>query len=267
VAALTIFEEVLRAASGQPTPLLRRTFDPAMLNVVVNHPEVRPWVAPGHEPMDVSAMVANPANFALVTDGGGFVLECQEPGIYQVHSQFLPDHRRHTRQAMREGFDYMFTRTDCERITTQVPDNKPAAAALAAKAGFKPMFRREEAPLGPTAYMGLTVEEWAQGNADLEADGAWFHDRCAAVLKDVRPDQPEHPADPAHDRAVGAAVRMIRAGNTVKGVNFYNRWARLAGYSPIRPLSLVPTVLDLSEPGLAFIVEIKDGDMEILQCQ
>jgi hypothetical protein len=245
--------------------LIRRTFDPALLNSVINHPEVRPFMAPGDEPIDVTPMVTNPANVALVMEGGGFVLECQEPGIYQVHSQFLPDHRRHTRRAMQAGFDYMFTRTDCERIVTQVPDNNPAAAALAAKAGFRPMFRMEHAPLGPTSYMGLTAEEWAQGNSDLETDSAWFHERCEAAL--VGLNHPEHPEDRAHDRAVGAAVRMVRAGNTIKGVNFYNRWARFAGYTPIRLVSLQPPTLDMSEDGLPFIAEIKDGEMEMLQCQ
>ncbi|MFP5328865.1 MAG: hypothetical protein ACLGHC_01840 [Alphaproteobacteria bacterium] len=256
------------ALAAAPEPVrLRRTFDPTLLNEVVNHPDVRPFMAPGDDPIDLAPLVSNPANFALVTEGGGFLLHCHEPGIYEVHSQFLPEHRFRTRDAMRAGFDYMFTRTDCERVVTQVPDNNGPAASLAKAAGFRPMFRREKGLLGSTEYMGLSVEDWAQANADLEADGDWFHEQCEAAVKAVRPDIPDHPHDPAHDRAVGAAVRMIRAGNTVKGVAFYNRWARLAGYTPIRLLSLNPPTLDMSEDGLAFIVQVSNGTMEILQCQ
>lgn len=247
--------------------VLRRTFDPALFNEVANHPDVRPWLALGEHALDLSPLIANPANFALATNGGGFVLICHEPGLYEVHSMFLPADRRCTREAMKAGLDYMFTRTDCETIQTQVPDTNRAAACLAKAAGFRPMFRREEGYLGPTQYMAIDVADWVQSNAALEADGAWFHAKCEAAFRTVRPDLPDHPADVAHDRAVGATVRMIRAGNLIKGVKFYNRWARLAGYTPARLLSVNPPVLDMSEQGLTFIAEVRDGDMEILLCQ
>lgn len=239
--------------------MIRRTFDPEFLNSVVNHPEVRPFMAPGTEPLDLTPVVSNPANFALVTEGGGFVLQCHEPGIYEVHSQFLPEHRgSHAVKAMRAGFDYMFTRTDCTRVVTQVPDNNDAAKGFARLARFRPMFRREQGLLGPTEYMGLGIEEWAQDNHSLEADGEWFHERLEAVKAG-----PIHAHDPAHERAVGAAVRMIRAGNSAKGVAFYNRWSRLAGYAPITLISTQPPVIDVVDA----VVSLGDNEMEILLCR
>lgn len=246
---------------------LGRTFDAAFLNGVINHPEVRPWVG-GEAAINVAEIIANPSNVALVNDFGGFILIQHTPGSYEVHSQFLPEGRgRRSRDAMRDGLDYMFTRTNCEQVITQVPDNNRAAAGLARLAGFRELFRREGAARGPTSYMCLTIDEWAQGNPALEADGQWFHAAAESAVKSARPDLPDHPDDPAHNRAVGAAVRMIRAGNAAKGVAFYNRWALFAGYSPIRLISQQPPLLNMSEHGLSFIVEVRDGNMEILLCQ
>lgn len=240
---------------------IRRTFDPAFLNEVINHPAVRPYMAPGDEPIDLTPVVSNPANFALVTEGGGFVLHCHEPGIYEVHSQFLPDHRGgHAAKAMRAGFDYMFTRTDATRIITQVPDNNDAAKGFAKLAKFRPMFRREEGLLGPTEYMGLGIEEWAQDTLALEADGERFHSTLEKAKKRAGSDLVAHGHDPAHERAVGAAVRMIEAGNAQKGVAFYNRWARFAGYAPITLISTQPTVIDVVDA-------VVNDEMEILLCR
>jgi hypothetical protein len=246
--------------------MITRTFDPAFLNSVCNHPEVRPWLY-GQGEIDVTPFVTNADNFALVTDGGGFILVRHEPGIYEAHSQFLPDGRTGTRQAMREVFDYMFTRTDCERIITQIPDNNRAAAALGMAGKFRTLFRLEHTPRGPTAFVCLTIEEWAQNTLALETDSKWFHDPMAAAVKAACPDMPEHHDDRAHERAVGATVRMVRAGNAEKGVNFYNRWARFSGFTPIRPVSFAPLVLDVSEPGLSCIVGIKNDELEVLLCR
>jgi hypothetical protein len=242
--------------------LIRRTFDPAFLNSVINHPEVRPWVG-GEGALDVTETINNPSNFALVTDGGGFILIQHEPGIYEVHSQFLPEGRRETRRAMRSGFDYMFTRTDCQRVITQVPDNNPAAAALAKAAGFREMFRRDDTPRGPSSFMGLTAEEWAQGNRSLEVDGEEFHRLLEEAKKKSGSELPVHPHDPAHERAVGAAMRMIRAGNAEKGVEFYNRWARFAGYALIFAVSLQPVVIDVVDA----VVGLGPEGMEVLLCR
>jgi RimJ/RimL family protein N-acetyltransferase len=247
--------------------MIRRTFDPAFLNSVINHPEVRPWVG-GEGEVDVTAQLINPSNVALVNEFGGFILIQHTPGSYEVHSQFLPEGRgRSAREAMREGFDYMFTRTNCEQVITQVPDNNRAAAGLARLAGFRELFRRENAKRGPTSYMVLTIDEWAQRNAALEADGEWYHAATEVAVRAARPDLPDHPEDPAHNRAVGAAVRMVRAGNAAKGVAFYNRWAHFAGYSPIRLISAQPAIIDMSDGGLTVIAEERDGNMEIVLCQ
>lgn len=56
---------------------------------------------------------------------------------------------------------------------------------------------------------------------------------------------------------------MIRAGQVAKGVQFYNRWASLAGYQSIAVLSVTPTILDVRDA----VIEVRGGQMEVLQCR
>lgn len=242
--------------------MIQRSFDAAFFNEIANHPEVRPWLG-GEGPLDLTSAVMNIANFALKTEGGGFILVQHEPGIYEAHSLFLPEARRRSIRAMRDGFDYMFTRTDCERIVTQVPDDNAPAAALAKLAKFKPMFRREEAERGPTAYVGLSLDDWAMENPSLEEDGAWFHDGMERAKQEFNSKLGDHPHDPAHERAVGAAVRMVKAGNIDKAVAYYHRWSRFAGYPPLIELSRNPLVFDV---GAGVVATMTDGKMEVLLC-
>lgn len=242
--------------------MIRRTFDATFLNEVVNHPDVRPYIG-GNGELDVSASVSNPSNFALVTSGGGFIIISHEPGVYEVHTQFLPEARNRTVEAMQAGMDYMFTRTDCYRLLTKAADTNRAAAMLALKGGFVEMFKRDEAALGPTTYYVLDIERWAQRNPALDAEGERFHDDLAAAKSAAGSSLPIHQHDQAHERAVGAAMRMIMAGNAAKGVTFYNRWAALAGYATITLISETPLAIDVVDAVVGF-----DGqNMEILLCR
>lgn len=249
---------------------LKRTLDASFLNRVANDPEVRPWLgcmelgcAEGL--IDLSVAVADLANVALVCDAGGFLLTSAGDREYEVHSMFLPASRRGiTVPAMRAGFEYMFTRTDCQRIVTKVPDDNAAAAGLARLGGFTEKFRREGVwNGGGVSYQAITLDSWAMGCAALEAHGEWFHEQLEVAKRADGSELPTHPHDPAHERAVGAAVLMIGAGQTQKGVRLYNRWASLAGYQSISVLSVTPTILDVRDA----IVEVHGDQMEVLLCR
>lgn len=250
-------------SEAPPALAVRRTLDASLLNRVANDPDVRPFLQ-GEGEIDLAALVANVANIALVTDGGGFFLHGLTPGEYEVHSMFLPEARGQTVQAMREGMEYMFARTDCLRLVTRVPDGNQPAANLAAAGGFRRLFHRDNAWNGAgAAYMAVSLEDWALGNPDLEADGEWFHQKLEQAKAEADSELLAHDHDSAHERAVGATVLMMRAGNVNKGLAFYNRWAVFAGYQPIALLSDAPPVLDLGDA----VVELKNGDMEILLCR
>jgi hypothetical protein len=242
--------------------MIRRTFDPAFLTDVVNHPEVRPWLA-GEGPLDISERVLDADNFVLVSEFGGFILVRHEPGIYEVHSQFLPGNGTHPIKAMRAAQEWMFTRTDCQAIVSRVPKENKAAKGFAITGGLRPIFERDDALLGPCEYVELTLMDWAMRTFALEAHGERFHAFLEQAKAAEGSELPKHPHDPAHERAVGAALLMIERGQPAKGAAFYNRWARLAGYAEIELLSEAPVVVDAVDA----VVGIGDTGMEMLLCR
>lgn len=108
-----------------------RTFDAALINRVLNHPEVFPWVAaPGIERFDFSEVAKDPANYVLVNEYGGFVFVPKGEGRYEVHTQFIPEGRRGALRAAREAAAFMFEGTDCTEILTYVPEGNRGAKRL-----------------------------------------------------------------------------------------------------------------------------------------
>jgi hypothetical protein len=248
------------------TVVIRRTMDAAFLNEIVNHPEVRPWVG-GDGVLDLTPVITNPANLAVVTDTGGFIAVGVGEGRYEIHSMFRPTGHGVV-AAMREALTYCFTATDAVELVTKVPVGNKAADGLATLAGF----RLQGSVTMPWAHgerraveiRTLRIEDWAQRARLATELGHWLHDRFAVVLKSRHSSLPPHsPDDPLHDQMAGAAVAMVRAGNPQKAVLFYNRWASVTGYPGIRILRYQPTVLDLE----GIIVEVRGEEIEVLTCR
>ena len=134
---------------------LTRTMDAAFLNEVANHPEVRLWLG-GEGVLDLTPLVAHPANVALVTEYGGWLCIKLDDGLYEAHSMFLPEGRSASLVSdMQAGFRYLFTRTDCLEVCTKVPAGNLAAKGLARAARFRETFTREDGRPhfpGPVSY-------------------------------------------------------------------------------------------------------------------
>lgn len=241
---------------------IKRTMNAALFNAVCNHPEVRPWL-PGEGPIDVTPVLSNPGNYGLFAEGGGFILEARPAASYEVHSQFVPEGRRHSFKAMRAGMDYMFTRTNALQLTTFIPDNNPAARGLAIKGGFRDWFRREATPLGPGFQARIEIDDWIANTPALEKDGERFH----GVIEDAKAgfgsQLADHPEDKLHDRYAGASLLMCERGQMVKAEALYNRWAANAGYTPIRRISDAPPLMDVGE---GVLVALGTDGLEVLQC-
>lgn len=246
---------------------LKRTLDGESLTAVANHPDVRPWLG-GEGDIDLRAAVANPLNVALVNEHGGFVAIRHEPAIYEVHTLFRKEGRgAHLIEAAAESFRYMFAATDCIEIQTKVPAGNVAAHRLAQIVGFQPVFEREKAWIGPDgglasiSYRSLSFDAWRAKDNSIERAGNWFRKSLSEGAN------AEVAADPAHDRAVGAAVLMVQAGNARKAVWLYNRWARHAGLAPMTMLSEAPVVLEMTAGTSVLAVEARGTAMEVLSCQ
>lgn len=256
----------MRPPSPTQAPV-HRTMDAARLNVVANDPSVLPSLGFGGDaPLDLSEIVENPANVAIVGEHGGFIAVNQGAGQYEVHSLFLPEGRGGAAAALAlVAFRYMFTATDAQRIVTKVPESNRAAASLARHVGFRPAFERQGAWVdgGAVSYQALGFARWLARDPVVQAEGEWFHDQLSAAKSAAGSEQPEHDDDPAHDRAVGAAVLMLKAGNPFKAALTYNQWAAFAGYAPLTILSQSPLLLDVVDA----IVEVRGHTMEILKCR
>lgn len=242
--------------------MIHRSTDVAFFNAVSNHPSVRPFLGgPGGagdlSPLDIGPVLAIPGVVALQTDHGGWIFVPLLAGAYELHTMMLPEGRgRAHLNGLREAFRYMFTQTDCVEILTKCPDDNGAARWASSHLGFRERFRRENAwAMGVgISYRAFTVDDWtARDPACLEA-GQEFHKMLERAKAGTA--APLHDEDEAHDRQVGAAVLMARAGRMDKGVGLYNRWAAFAGYAPVEALSA--TVLDIVDA----VVEIRpDGAM------
>jgi hypothetical protein len=249
--------------------VLRRTFDAAQVNHVLNHPEVRPGLG-GSDPLDATDLINNPANIALFNDLGGFIFTPLDADLYEVHTQFTPEGRgadlvTTTLEALR----WVFTRTPAMQIVTKCPKSNPGALGLARAIGGTHLFDRNDAWAAPdgsltgVTYMGLTLDAWKRKDPVIADFGSAFHDQLERAKIANGSELAIHPDDEAHDRAVGASWLMVLCGNSRKAVWTYNRWALLAGYQTIELVSESPLVIDVRDA----LVTLENGAMEVLQCR
>lgn len=245
-----------------------REYSANRINAVVNHPDVRPWVG-GSGQLDLAPVIANQANVLLMGEGGGFLLVQQEPGVYEVHSQFVPGSRGSAVvEAAHDASRYMFMRTDCVEIRTKVPAGNVAAAALTRRMGWELQFERANAWQTPNGlisvrYYAKTINQWANTAPGIAATGEWFHEKLEAAKNAAGSALPIHDDDAAHDRYVGATCEMIAAGQIAKAMAFYARWAPFAGYAPIAVIATNPLVIDIGDALLA----VRGSDFDVLLCR
>lgn len=236
-----------------------RTLDATALNRIANDDSVRPFIGDGG-PVDLTPLVSDPLNVALTTEDGdgGYILHKLAPGLYEAHSLALPSARgRPMVRLMREGFRYLFTATDALEVVTKVPATNEAADGLARIAGFREVFRRHGAWVDGSAisYRSLGYLDWALSDARCLREGREFHDVLHAATGHYN-----HPEDDAHDHMVGVTMLGVRAGNHIKAIGLYNRWAVFAGYAPVRIVSETPLVIDVIDA----IVELRDSRLVVL---
>lgn len=242
---------------------LKRDFDASRVNPIINHPQVRPWM--GGDPnsmLDMSGLVDDLRNILLMTDHGGLLFHCLEPGTYEVHTNFLPVLQGAQKLAVcREALHWMFTRTDCVGVVTRVPQDNRAALGMVRAVHMAHEFDREE-----TAFYSLRYWPWLWSDGSVAERGKWFHDRLALEKARMNSVDPPHADDPAHDYVVGAAIDQVFAGQIHKAIGFYNHWARIAGYRPIGDediKSVNPLVLDIGDAIVAF----HRDDIEVIKCR
>ncbi len=226
---------------------MRREFTAERINKILNDPAVRPWVADASlGVVDISKQVENPDNVLLMGVFGGVLLLNILPGVFECHSQALPDGRGPWMKGfVTAALEWFFTRTNGWEITTRVPHGHLAARALTKMFPFRYEFTREK----ECSFLGrmvdvdiyrMSIHDWVEGSEWAQERGEWVHERMAAEAKRLGITTPAHEDDPQHNRIVGAAIEMARHGQVVKAILFYNRWSYLARHAPISLVSQDP---------------------------
>lgn len=243
--------------------MLWRDRNAKFINKVLNHPEVRPWVADAAEgKVDVSAQASDPNNYLLCGQFGGCMFFYVMPGVYEVHSQCLPAGRGEWMAAfVDEAARWMFTKTPCWEIVTRVPGSHSAARALTVRMGFTKEFTRENeckfrGDIVPIDIYRLSIHDWADHSKWAESVGEAFHDQLHAEADRLGIKVPAHANDPQHNRIAGMAVEMARASQMVKAILFYCRWSFLARHAPIQLVSQDPPVVRMD---IGLLTILPDG--------
>ena len=93
----------------------------------------------------------------------------------------------------------------------------------------------------------IKIQNWVKTAPLLVERGRWFHRQLESEFERLGRAHIAHADDPEHDRYVGAAVEMLSAAQIYKAVNFYNRWAVMAGYQALALVSADPIVVDIGD--------------------
>lgn len=200
-----------------------RTNNPEFLEAIANHPDVRRWLGGDPSvPIRLAQVLADPNSYALVNHEGGFLVHQLAPGQYECHTIYHPGHSnpRGVVRTMQEAFEFMFVETNCVEVVTKIHEDNHQAARLADIAGFTERFVRNG-----VSFRNVTLDMWAAAcSTRLIAEGETFHGQIGAI---------DDTGDDGLNSHVGLCVRMLRAGNVLKGLDYYNRWALQIGGSPM----------------------------------
>lgn len=249
--------------------MLERHFTAEHINEIVNHPSIYPFIRGNHTgPFDLGNVTSNPDNVCLVGEYGCVLFIKHQPGIYEFHTNVLPQARGELMMMGSQfAFNWMFTQTDAFELLTKCPHGNIPAKAGARATGCSLRFTTRpiwpaETKMVPVDVYSMIIQEWVKSANHLVAIGNSFHKSLDIEYNRLGINLSVHEEDDVHDRYVGATIEMMRFGQIGKAVNFYNRWASLSNYKKIGVISVDPLIIDIDECKL----KIKKDSFEVL-CQ
>ena len=120
-----------------------RTNDYCLVKQIITHPKIWPHVSDDFSPkVEVYEPIQHEAAwYVLVKDGqellGLFALYPENRICWKVHTCLLPNSwGRRSKQAAREGVQWIFNNTECKRIITDVPEYNTLAYRFAEIGGM-----------------------------------------------------------------------------------------------------------------------------------
>ncbi len=247
---------------------LRRHTDAQFLNTVVNHPEVRPWVgSPSTGELDMSRVVEDPHNFVLMAEYGGVVFHFCQPGLYEAHTQVLPEGRGDwTVSMVNMALSRMFTMTSAVEIITRVPEGNIPALKLVKKIHGSEEFTVAAGwcQMGvtvPATLFSLSVQNWIRTAPGLPGRGSYY-DKIIRKQVEGMGGRVNRLTDEHYLRTIGATLDMVHCQQPLKAVALYNRWASMAGWGQCRIAVERPLILDFG----GLVMMFKGGTFQVVEC-
>lgn len=252
------------------TPKAQKLSSVEAISRVCNHPSVRPYLGGDTDiPLDLAHIFDDARNVTLTCDGFYAMYCLVIPGHYEIHTMVDPGNKPdNTVAAACATLEYMFTKTDCIEVITRVPDGNRSARRLAEAAGMKMETRVSRGwvvngSVEECDILTLPLTSWMANADGLETYGEEFHRQIDEACTRAGAVRDAHPEDRNHDRYAGATFEMIRGGQMEKAVVAYNRWAGIAGYKPVVPLSKVPPIIHIGD----MAVRVYENQLEVVKCQ
>lgn len=149
---------------------MMRTFDATVFNRIAAHPEI---VAQFGQEQDFTEMAADPEFFALFNNAegdGGMVFEWSAPGVWQMHSLFLPSCRG--KRAIRDAIDIgreMFTTVGATMIWGQTPVHLTGARMFNRLVGGSHLGFGKHWVSGDVEYFGSYRDDWLKRHGETPA--------------------------------------------------------------------------------------------------
>lgn len=260
--------EAVRNVKGEVVSLMRQ-HTAESLNALMNHPDIYEDVrGPLEGVIDLSGVVENQCNILLAAQHGCVLFGLLQPGLYDAHIIVLRQGRgRWALALLRSALHWVFTRTDAVEVVCRVPAGNLAARAIAMAVGGEPEFA---VPRGwmyrgsvvPVTVLSLSVQKWLRTAPGLVDRGRWLSRRIKRAMEREGMPGVSFIENKVQDRYAGAAVDMLLGGQPGKAVALYNRWATVAGGSPIRLVAARPPTIDLGQVLLIF----RGEDVVVIPC-
>lgn len=134
---------------------------PDLLSHLANHPDIKGWVAPGHETVDVSDF--DKPGVELLGDRDGAVLfRPIAPGVYEMHYLFTGAVRgKAALDCIRKSVATMFTEHNATAICGAVPREHRASRVMSRALGARPIGLHTDSFGRACIVYAVERESWA----------------------------------------------------------------------------------------------------------
>jgi hypothetical protein len=118
--------------------VIARTFDANRINVLVNHPTIRPFVGgDGKSILDLTNAVMDRKNIFLLGEHGGFAFTWCAPRTFEIHTFILPEGRGALASKLAIEARSLMQELGARHLWTRVAESMAHVLKFTLNAGFE----------------------------------------------------------------------------------------------------------------------------------